>query len=241
MAEQETPVIPNFEREGGSADLADTASRMEFEETGEDTAGLEDGDQREGADASTETVEGEERDTYEERFKGLQGAYQRVVEQYRQQQQQWEQERGYLEQRQREYEEYLLQEQLQQLPPEQRMPEMARYRQIQALQRQERMLQEQQARTEIAAREIVKSTLAQRYGVPAADLDRFRDPESMELFAQRVAEIRRTAGRQTRRVQRQDAFEGSSTGGAAVPKARDLDSAEHAFRQDAIRRLGHML
>lgn len=134
------------------------------------------------------------------------------------------------------YEEALYQQQLAGLPPEERVARMQVFRREREIRERERQAQLIDQSLEQRARALVIAELSRRYKVPASDLERFNDPDSMEFYAQRVAQLRA----QQRRRAEANRFEPAEAPPAPSKKPQDLSEAAELFKQIAARRLGQL-
>lgn len=150
------------------------------------------------------------------------------------------QERQELERRLAQYEEAIYQQQLAILPPEERLARLEAFRRERAVRDRERQAQLVDQALEERARRLVIAELSRTYNVPVEDLERFNDPDSMEFYAKRVAELRLQGEARARRAAGSDRFEPAEPTPGPRKRARDLDEAAELFREAIRRRYGQL-
>lgn len=153
---------------------------------------------------------------WERRFKGLQARVQKEVEARRA----LELERARLE---AQLQQFLIQQQLEQLPEEERQAAAQQLYSDIALQQRMAQLAYAEAQLQELAKHLVVQTLSQRYGVPAERLYQINDPYAMEMVAQEMARVRREAAKSRRREAQADRFE--SAGGSPPKEPETFDEA----------------
>jgi hypothetical protein len=148
-----------------------------------------------------------EENPYVTRFKQLQARVQKEIEDkraYEHRLQQIEQEREYQQ----------VQQHTQNMHPQDRAAYLHQWQQHQQIKAREQQLQEHSQRLEMAARQTVMRDIAIKHGVPVTEIQRFKDPDSMEYHAEAIARERRERNKLARQAQGSDRFEGDAPGRA---------------------------
>jgi hypothetical protein len=208
---------------GGSE--PEESQELPLEELGLAGTGASDTPEESEATAGEEVADPEvyrkKAEEWERRFKGLQARIQREVEARRA----LELEKARLE---AQIQQLLLQQQLEQVPEEER-PQVAQqlYADLMIQQKAAQLSYAEQQLQELA-KHLVVMTLSQRYGVPAERLYQINDPYAMEMVARELAQIRRQAAKSQRKASQADRFEGTS-GGAGPRPAETFDEAVEAI------------
>lgn len=185
----------------------------------------EDASVSEGEDEAEESIEAYRKraEEWERRFKGLQARVQKEVEARRS----LELERARLE---AQLQQILIQQQLEQLPEEERQVAAQQVYADMALRERVAQLAYAESHLQELAKHLVVMTLSQRYGVPAERLYQINDPYAMEMVAKELAHIRRQAAKSQRKAAQADRFE--SAGAGAPPKEPETfeDAVEGIMR-----------
>jgi hypothetical protein len=148
---------------------------------------------------------------------GLQRRLQREIEQ-----------RRALEQKLREMEEAVLYHNLSHLPPQERAARIEAFRRERELADRERRLEAAEREAESRYKALVIAELSRLYGVDPQDLEPFDNPDEMEHFAKRMAQVRRQPPPAR--------FEPGESVPAPRKRPKNLDEAAMAFRQAVLRR-----
>lgn len=165
---------------------------------------------------------------YKARFAGLQGRVQQEVET-----------RKALEAALVAMEAEILRANIAHLPPEQQQFHWDMFVADREAQEQQRIQQEQAQVTMTVMGQLLKSAhiqkLSTQYGVPQAELNQFNNARDMEIYAQKMAEVRRSQRKTQRRQTGADTFEGGTAPGGKRRDYASLDDAAAAFAQLRIR------
>lgn len=190
---------------GPDAFAGESADDAVLPEQGEDAGTQaadtpEAGDLGEGEPQDPVEVYRRKAEEWESRFKGLQARVQKEIEARRA----LELEKARLE---AQLQQYLIAQQLEQLPEEERQVAAQQIMADMALQQRMAQLAYAEQQLQELAKHLVVMTLSQRYGVPAERLYQINDPYAMEMVAKELSQLRRQAAKSQRRSQGADRFE----------------------------------
>ena len=181
--------------ENAADTLARAAQQVETEQSGHGAA------EQPQTDATPSVNWDSDENPYRARLRGIQGRLQEEVEK----------KRAY-EHRLQEVERQQVMQQAQQMHPQDAQAYVQNWQQQAAFRQREQELSQQQQTMEQAARVYWVNQTAQKYGVPAQQLARFNDPDSMEYHARAIADERRKRTQANRQSRGNDRFEGESPG-----------------------------
>jgi hypothetical protein len=211
-----------------AADLLEQAARDAETEQAEHTDDAADQPQYESAEQQPQQPHidwDSDENPYRARLRGIQGRLQQEIE-----------EKRLAEQRAQQYEYQMLEYATQFMPPHVAQQRKSEYQQQVAMRAQQAQVAMTQQANEAYARELFVRDVSQRFGIPKEQLARFNDPDSMEYYAQSLANERRKQRQAERQITGNDRFEGEAPGRSApARRPTNGDEAERMFVEQAQR------